>query len=183
MNRGGGAAAPARTAAFCPSLWMTQRHIKGGEMGQNGSQCGCTGVKHDQTGGLNGVIIVPKKPREGGGGRKRQSGIALISCHPLAPQCGLCPSRYRRSSVRCIVWMYERLLVSHVLRGPEEKPKDLCVPKRKLLTRPALRLNQQLGFTLSWTHTPASRDTRCYGRLCASVAELEPQCCRAGEKL
>lgn len=47
-------------AIFCLSLLMTERRIKGGEMGQNGSQCGCTGVKHDQTAELNRGIIVPK---------------------------------------------------------------------------------------------------------------------------
>lgn len=45
---------------FCPSLPMTQSRIKGGKMGQNGNQCGCRGVKHDQTAELNRVIILPK---------------------------------------------------------------------------------------------------------------------------
>ena len=59
---------------------MTERCIKGGEMGQNGSQCGCTGVKHDQTAQLNRGIIVPKLcERERDGGRERL-WVALLSC-------------------------------------------------------------------------------------------------------
>lgn len=73
------------TAIFCLSLSMAQRRIKGDETGQNGRQCGCTGVKHDQTAELNRGIIVPKNVRERETeAEKGVSGIAFISCHPLA---------------------------------------------------------------------------------------------------
>lgn len=68
----GSTRAPVWTAIFCLSLLMIQRHIKEGEMGQNGSQCGCTGVKHDQTAELNRGIIVPKS-REGETAREMEA--------------------------------------------------------------------------------------------------------------
>lgn len=78
----GGVRAPMRTGFFCLSILMTQSRIKGSEMGQNSSQCGCTGVKHDQTTELNRGIIVPKMcVRE----RWRQKETELHYFHILSP--------------------------------------------------------------------------------------------------
>lgn len=69
------------TPIFCLSLLMTQRRIKKGEMGQNSSQCGCKGVKHDQTTLLNSGIMVPKmwaREREREMGAERE-WLALLS--------------------------------------------------------------------------------------------------------
>lgn len=79
---------------FCLSLPMTQSRIKGGKMGQNGNQCGCRGVKHDQTAELNRVIILPKNVCvwESDGSRMRLCCITFISCHPRASQCWHCVS-------------------------------------------------------------------------------------------
>lgn len=82
------------TAIFCLSLLMTQRHIKGGEMGQNGSQCGRTGVKHDQTGEMNRGIIVPKILE-----RRRQKGSEWHCSRILSPthltMQAVCPSHHK----------------------------------------------------------------------------------------
>lgn len=45
--------------------WWHKDISKGVKWGQNGSQCGCTGVKHDQTAVFNRGIIVPKNVRAG----------------------------------------------------------------------------------------------------------------------
>lgn len=92
--RRGGMRAPMWTAIFCLSLLMTERRIKGREMGQNGSQCGCTGVKHDQTAELNRGIIMPKMRA-----RRRQRESEWHCFHILSPthltMQALCPSHYK----------------------------------------------------------------------------------------
>lgn len=86
--------APTWTAIFCLSLLMTQRHIRGGELGPSGSQCGRTGVKRDQTGEMNGGIIVPEML-----GRRRQKGSEWHCARILSPthltMQPVCPSHHK----------------------------------------------------------------------------------------
>lgn len=103
---------------------MTQSRIKGGEMRQNGSQCGGTGVKHDQTAVLNGGYYRAKNVS--GRWRQKETGVALLPYLVThAPTTlALCPARYECS----ISLRRERLLVAK----KEQKKKSSLYNKSKL---------------------------------------------------
>lgn len=105
-------------------------------MGQNGSQCGCTGVKHDQTAQLNRGIIVPKLcVREGDGGRGRL-WVALLSClvtHTLDNAGSVSFPLWLKHSLMHILDAWTFAPGPHALQ-PERKKKDLCVPNHDIRT-------------------------------------------------
>lgn len=131
--------APTWTGIFCLSLLMTQRPIKRGEIGQSGSHCWSTGVKHDQTTELNRGIIMPKCVSKTEAEREWVALLSYLVTHSLDNAATVSSSLYIK--VRFIVCMYEHLFMAHMMT---EKQYDLCTPHKntiKLLTNSALCVN------------------------------------------